>query len=504
MSQQITLRPFQEQIVQQCRAKFRDHRKVICVAPTGSGKRIMATWWAGNAAGKGARLLVVTNRRTLVWQMRDEMHARHVPYGLIMADEPENRDAPIQVASIQTLKMRAWRDVPTCDGIIVDECHQAPEAYRELFERCPTAKVLGLTATPVGPGGYTLLGDWDVIVEGVKNSELIQQGFLLPTMVLAPSEPSTKGVKLSSKTGEFNQTSLGKRVEECTVFADVFQEWEKHRGLKTIVFAPLVKFARGLCEQFMERGVQAAIVDAKTSKGDRREIFDQFIDQGVDVLVSVDVLREGFDAPVAQCGIDLQPNNQFRTYWQKVGRIKRPHPGQTEAVWLDFAGNYWKFIHPNDDPDWAAVTGDVSTQDVIAANREHKPKPWSCPVCFYTLPPGQKRGPVCPSCQTPVNSTEFIRRVRFDKGEIREVKDTKKRAPINKSADEKKWVSCLYRAMHSQKNPTMNLARFLFKKETGKWPKGFKNCPEYDSGDWKRNVVSVCPWMNKRGDNGQS
>jgi superfamily II DNA or RNA helicase len=491
----ITLRPYQVKTVSLVHDALRRHRRVICCSPTGTGKRFLATWWCDLAAAKGRKVIVVTNRRLLVEQMAAECQAHGVPYGIVMGDTPRNDSAAVQIASIQTLKIRKWRDMPEANLLIVDEAHQQSAAYAELFDRHPEAKAIGFTATPVGAKGYSLIGTWDEIVEPVKNSEAIREGWLLPTQVWSPSEPDCAGVSIEK--GEYVQSQLGQAVEQCTVFADVFRWWGKYSDLQTICFAPLVKYAYGLAEQFRERGHSAEVIEGGTKRDDRRDIFARFADRELRVLVSVDVLREGFDAPAAQCGVDLQPNKQLRTYWQKVGRVKRPHEGQEHAVWLDFAGNFWRFPHPDEDPQWLTTTSAESIQDRVAKDREQAEKqPWSCPQCSYSLASWQRiHGGTCPNCGAKLGKP--IRRIRMKDGQLRSVSATEKKK-VQASHEQQVWDRCRYKAYYCRK--TLDFARWLYKQETGHWPPvGLKSMPETtDSGDWKRKVAEVYPWMQRR------
>lgn len=500
----IILRDYQGLTVDVVHGALRRVQRVICVLPTGTGKRYLGVWWCQKALEKERKVLVVTDRRILVQQMKDECRGYGVDVGVIMGNEVRNDLAGVQIASIQTLKSRDWQDLPIANLILIDEAHKEAAGYSALFERYQQAKVIGLTATPVGAQGRSLLGTWQEIVEPVTNTQAIKAGWLLKCQVWSPSEPDIEGVQIGTKkvtvsNGEFNQTELAQAVEECTVFTDVFKWWEPFKDMQTICFAPKVKYAYGLAEQFKERGIAAEVIEAGTSTGDRKDIFEQFENREVRVLLSVDVLKEGFDAPIAQCGIDLQPNHQLRTYWQKIGRIKRPHEGQQHAIWLDFAGNYWRFPHPDEDPDWLSVTSEISTQDIIKAKREEEgadKQPWSCPHCSYSLAPWERlHGNTCPNCGKPIGKS--IRRIRMRNGEMKSVSAEQKKK-VKSSHEQSVWDRCRYKAFYCGK--TLDFARFLYKQETGHYPPdGLKSCPsDACSGDWKRKVSDVYPWMGNR------
>src|SRR5262245_63202888 len=123
------LRPYQSDIT----AEFERHiergdRSILLVAPTGSGKTVIAS---AIIAGSDRRVMVIAHRREIVNQTSDKLTARGVPHGIIQAgDEKKLRPmAAVQVASIQTLHTRAIRSssmlMPLADLLIIDEAHHA-------------------------------------------------------------------------------------------------------------------------------------------------------------------------------------------------------------------------------------------------------------------------------------------------------------------------------------------------------------------------------------------
>lgn len=492
-AQKLELRVRQQWAIRKLYDAMRNYRIVVLVLPTGGGKRYLAVHLCQVATEKGRRVLFVTNRRLLVGQMFREAERFGVEHGVIMAGELSS-ESPIQIASIQTLDSRAIYDsigqatghgLPPADLIIIDEGHQSVEQYESLLRFYPNAKVVVLTATPVGAQGKSLIPvPYETMVEGCLNSELIADGLLLPTKVYAPSEPNIVGVKIVNRE-EFNQAQLGRAVKECTIFADVFNEYAPFADRKFVAFVPGVSYGNDLVHQFNARlgAGQVHMISAKTKQDDRERIFDAIRSGESKGLVSVDVLREGFDLPELSLGIDLQPNTQLRSYWQKIGRIKRACEGQTEAIWLDLAGNYWKFPHPDTDPTWPV--GEETTQDVIQRNRKAngEPQPIMCPKCSFV----RQRGPKCPQCG--YECGEPIRRIRMGNGKLKSIPAIEK-AKREKTADEKllnKWKSELWVGMKTRRS-FAQCSRF-FHEKTGEWPKdGWPGVFDPGSLAWKQKV----------------
>lgn len=500
---ELVLRPHQEHGKHLVHEQWRAGRRIVLfVMPTGGGKRYSGVWWAKRAQEQGKEVLIVTDRRILVKQMYDELHRFDVDYGVLMSGHEERRIPTVQVASIHTLRSRYFDEpgLPPADLIIVDEAHKELEAYARLFALYPNAKVVGLTATPVGPQGRALVPSlYEVMVEGCRNSQLIRDGLLLPMKVIAPSEPNIEGVQINGGK-EFNQRRLSKRVSSVTAFADVFQEWEPYADRQTIVFAPGVAYCRGLAggfgvvsegdgrDSFWARGVEAAVIHAATKQPERDAILDRFNSGDLRVLCSVDVLREGFDAPAASCMIDLQPNSQLRTLWQKLGRVKRSHPGQTEAIDIDMAGNIWRhLLHPDDDPDWQSVTEETSTADLLEKRKAKptQPKPVRCPKCSTV----RKGGAKCLDCGHVCEPKDSVRVVRMGNGKLKEIPivEVKKAEATAEQKVLKNWKGELFVAMKSGRS--LSQAKTMYFRRHGEWPPdNLPGMPSRGSVDWKRKV----------------
>ncbi len=308
-----------------------NYRRVILVMPTGAGKRYLAVYLSQLGAENGRSVLFVTNRRILVGQMFREAGRFGVEHGVIMSNiESGNSNALVQIASVQTLGSRYLKPgmgaligqgLPPANLIVIDEGHRDVDRYVELLKFYPDAKVVILTATPVGDQGRSLIPPYDFMVEGCLNSELIAQGLLLKTEVYAPSEPDIVGVKIEK--GEYNQGQLGRAVKECTVFADVFNEWAPFADRKTVVFVPGVAYGNDLAEQFNRRlgSGQFIVVSAKTK--DREDIFKRVVQGEAKGLISVDVLKEGFDC------LDSETEILTAKGWKGLA----DRPGNGDLIW---------------------------------------------------------------------------------------------------------------------------------------------------------------------------
>jgi DNA repair protein RadD len=203
----MQLHAYQQRVVDE----VQHHKRPLIVAPTGSGKTVMASEVIRRAENK--HVLFFAHRRELVFQPRDTLAKFGVNAGVILAGESLNRSARVQIASIQTLHARCMRgsdDLPPAELLFIDEAHHVPaRTYRSVIERYPEAKLIGMTATPCRRDGRGLGNAFSAIVEAPQVGWLTENGFLVPTKVYAPSTPNLKGIR--TRHGDYVDRELAER-----------------------------------------------------------------------------------------------------------------------------------------------------------------------------------------------------------------------------------------------------------------------------------------------------
>jgi len=229
----IELHPFQVVAVADLeQAIAAGQRRLLLVAPTGSGKTVIASEFINRIVGRGDRVLVIAHRREIIRQTRDRLVFSGLRPGIVLAGfEDELRPmAAVQVAGIQTLHARAIRSkrmpMPVATHIIIDECHHArASTYEKVLDLYPDAIVVGLTATPVRGDGRGLGNIFETMIEAPQVAELIDGGFLVRSRVYAPVIPNLAGVK--TQQGDYVVGQLEHRMNTDTLVGNVVVDWVK-------------------------------------------------------------------------------------------------------------------------------------------------------------------------------------------------------------------------------------------------------------------------------------
>lgn len=339
-----TLRPFQEKAINELREGVRLGLKgQLLVAPTGAGKTTIAAFLIESAVNNGGRVLFLAHRRELIYQPSRRLDDMGIDHGIIMGQHKRNKPhLPVQVASVQTLVNRDMYHLPTL--VIIDEAHRArAESYGTVLDALGRPIVIGLTATPCRLDGKGLGGSlFQRIVECPQVAELTDMGFLVPAITFAGKKHNMSGYKKTA--GDYRSEDVAAEMNKPELIGDVVKEWiAKAIGRPTIAFASTIDHSNALVAEFKANGITAEHVDANTPSDIRDTIISRLASGETQVVSNVGIYDEGVDCPAVSCIIDDAITASLVKYLQRRGRGLRPHPGKTDCLILDHAGNVY---HP--------------------------------------------------------------------------------------------------------------------------------------------------------------
>ena len=344
----VELRDYQTRAVETLFERYRSGlSRLVLVAPTGSGKTVMARAVVQTAVKEGHTVLAVTHRIELVEQLRSRL------------------GGGVRVESVQGLLASGER--PTANFLLWDECqHVAAGVWSSVAMHYCSALHMGLTATPERADGKPLGDIYEDLVVAAKHSELLADGWLVPARLFFAKETLDSG-----------------RLAQGPVEA-----WTRHaKGTRAFVFCRNVKDAYRAAEAFQAAGVTAKCVEASTPPEERAAALAAFRAGTLTVLCNVYLLTEGIDVPDAQTAIIARGIGHPSTYLQMVGRVLRPAPGKDHAIVLDLVGVFHAHGHPTEDREYS-LTGDAITSTSKTTGLT------VCQACGYTFP----SAPACPNC----------------------------------------------------------------------------------------------------------
>ena len=395
------LRPYQKQSIEDIRNAFiKGKRKILLVAPTGSGKTVVASEMIRRVVAGGKSCLFVAHRRELIMQCSNKLHDFGVNHGVLMADKSPTPMASCQVASIQTFTSRVDRDdfiKPEADLIIIDEAHRsASDSFKNLLREYPHAYVIGLTATPIRNDGRGLGNIYEKIVQCSTVKELTEKGYLVPNRIVAPTIPDLKGLKIIA--GDYEAKGLDKKMNVPKLIGDVVTHWIKHANNRpTVVFCTSIKHSKYVSAIFNDNGIPAGHIDGEMPEIERETVLSDLRNGRIKVLSNCQILTEGFDCPKVSCVVLCRPTLSLGLYIQMCGRSLRIFPNKKDTLIIDHAGCVYRHGFIDDDRDWKLTMTKVKAKDKKIVEPIEK-QPITCLECDGTVYMPTREQRACPNC----------------------------------------------------------------------------------------------------------
>ena len=364
MAQSLTLRNYQNSIIQATRESLRKNKHIIVYAPQGAGKSVLAAFMATNAARKGGQVLILTHREEILRQNVDKINQLGIRVEMINSSIDKIIEAQIYCAMAQTIASRCkrnekWREwMSSMDTIIVDECHRSEhDALYKYFR--PEAWVIGLSASILRSGTMTQLGMfYSDIINIVNTSDLVNLKFLTPSRNFAFQAPILDDVPVNRGTGDYVQQNLQRVFRKPERYAGIITNYNKIcPGKKAIVFTTGAIHCIELCIAFNEAGISAKYLISKPNpstdeaySGPREEVIASFSRGDFKVLLNIGMLDTGLDVPSIEAIILDFSTKSYVKYAQCVGRGSRKHLDKEFFYVLDFGANIQNFGRYEDKP----------------------------------------------------------------------------------------------------------------------------------------------------------
>ncbi len=396
----LKLYPYQNKAVDDIRLSYqKGNRAPLLCLPTGGGKTVVFSHIAASVAARGKRVMVLVHRIELLRQTSAALMKSEVDHSLINPNFTPDYSKLVQVASVQTLinRLKHFEKYPP-DLIIIDEAHHALAAtWKRVINTFPTARVLGVTATPCrgdGTGlGVSHGGVFDELIIGPQISELIELGYLVKPVVYAPLQRlDLSGIKIIR--GDYDSKEIEKRVDKPKITGDVVAHYTKLCAHEPcVVFCISVDHAQHVALEFRSAGYKAYACDGTMDDDQRKRILNGLGNGTVEVVTSCDLISEGTDIPAIACAILLRPTQSTGLFLQQIGRALRTLAGKTRAVVLDHVGNVLEHGMPDEVREWS-LDGKRKRKKGDRDELARATPVTQCPKCYAMHAPVQ----FCPSC----------------------------------------------------------------------------------------------------------
>ena len=375
---EMKLFDYQKDMVMRIEKAFRLYRSVMAQMPTGTGKTVVLASVVESFLGEHPlkSVWIVAHRRELVSQIQETIER---VFSNRLAEKEDGssdnliekpldsslftlRSSLIKAMSIQWLA-RHYDEIGEEPGmIVIDEAHHAlAKTYKEMWERFPKAKFLGLTATPCRLNGKGFIDLFDVLVQSWSVPEFISKGRLATyDFVSIKSNGVTQrlidSLQKRGADGDYQNKEMDMLLNKRPSIERLYRSFEEYgKDRKGIVYAINISHAKKIVELYQEHGIKAVAIDSKTPAAERQADIEAFKKGDIQVLVNVDIFSEGFDCPDVEFVQLARPTLSLAKYLQMVGRGLRVAKGKKCCVIIDNVGLYRVFGLPSQIWDWKAT-----------------------------------------------------------------------------------------------------------------------------------------------------
>ena len=276
----IELFDYQEDMKSRIEKALCLHRSVMAQMPTGTGKTYLLTAVIGSfvRANSKAKVWIVAHRRELVSQIDETVRKFHS-----YSSATSSLLSSVKAMSIQWL-MRHYDEIEEEPGLIViDEAHHAlAKTCKEMWERFPKAKFLGLTATPCRLNGKGFIDLFDVMVQSWSVPEFISKGRLATyDFVSIKSDGVTQrlidSLQKRGADGDYQNKEMDMLLNKKPSIERLYRSLEEFgKDRKGIVYAINISHANAIAEFYREHGIAAVAIDSKTPSSLRKELIERF------------------------------------------------------------------------------------------------------------------------------------------------------------------------------------------------------------------------------------
>lgn len=340
----------------------RGKTRILAQMACGGGKTVCFAHISNHFLEKGQRVLAIAHRIELIDQAAQKFREiSGLDVGIIKGKRNFCLDAPIQVASIQTLSQR--KQLPENVGLVIfDEAHHcSASTYRDIIYHYSKARVLGVTATPMRLDGQGFEDLFDDLVVGYPTDRLIKEGYLSKFRLFA-TDQTIDTYAVSSSTNDFNSRDLALAVTSQLSTEDIYKIYYQYAHPKsTIIYAASIAHSKSIAEYFQSLSIAAEHIDGDTSPSERLRILQRFQSGETKILTNYEILMEGYDYQDIECVFCIRPTESPTLWLQMTGRVLRAGKSSLATI-IDVTDNWKKHGLPDDARLWSLTAVSMPTK----------------------------------------------------------------------------------------------------------------------------------------------
>jgi superfamily II DNA or RNA helicase len=423
----MNVRPYQQKAIRDVLSFWQGGGESVMVQmPTGAGKGHVAGELLKICSSQVKSSLFIVHKKTLIDQFSQRFRTTHglspaiwsnANRGIMVrrwiANERRLRRGAVVLGTPQALtRTGAFPSVDKggFEYVFWDEAHHiGAETWQLILDRLrkdTQLKVVGFSATPMRGNGEGLSKWFQKLICPTTPEELILDGHLVPVKAFVPEKK--KAIELRVAAGakrlafdDFSSTEISAGLKKVKIWGDLAKNYKKiatnHDGTykRGAVFCASIPDAERAVDLYNHSGINAVCLHSRMEEHEKENALDDFRDGKVDLLVSVEMVTEGFDLPELEVVVFLAPTRSLIKFMQCAGRMMRPAAGKQNGFIIDHVGNVLQHGMPDEHRNWSLdmekVRGDRGTNQEITTfacdecgfmNRKGVLKCGNCGVMF--------------------------------------------------------------------------------------------------------------------------
>ena len=297
---------------------LKEYDSILSILPMSAGKTTIFCMLADQYIKEtGKKVLILSDRDKITKQNLARMQELYpdVVSGILQADKVPPMHSKAIFSLIQTARGADKMNMlfGEIGLVIIDESHKsACESYDKFKELMPKAKYSHWTATPYKEN-QLMTKMYEKVSYSMSIQQLIALGKCVPPRLIHIDD-------CNNDTPDKVKSALMVKLYK-----------EKEMGKKAAVFMRTISQCFDTRNAFIEQGIKCETVTSKTPVKLRDRFYDDFENGDLQVIITCNVISEGFDCPPLEVIFMPYSGSSVSLYVQRIGRALRKYGDKKDA-----------------------------------------------------------------------------------------------------------------------------------------------------------------------------